>query len=85
MREQSEFYRAMLAALSHGTGGRAGAMDALAPLGVPTSFVATPSGANFHRANCAIVANRPGKVRTVKRDEIDGMRPCRICDPLATK
>jgi hypothetical protein len=84
MREQAEFYRALLAAVGQGgAASTAAPMDA--PVGVPTSFVATPSGTNFHTADCAIVANRPGKVRTIGRDEIEGMRPCRICDPLATK
>jgi hypothetical protein len=43
-------------------------------------FVATPSGTMFHRADCAVVSNRP-KLRKVKGDE-PGMQPCRLCDPL---
>jgi heme A synthase len=85
MREQAEFYRALLVAVSQGGGAVAAAEAGGAPIGVPTSFVATPSGTNFHTPDCAIVANRPGEIRTIGRDEVDGMRPCRICDPLASK
>jgi hypothetical protein len=86
MREQAEFHRALLIAVGQGGGGGGGDVAAAlsAPVGVPTSFVATPSGTNFHTPDCAIVANRPGKVRTIGRDEVDGMRPCRICDPLGS-
>lgn len=88
MREQAEFYRAMLAAVGQGgvAGGVSGAAAELdAPVGIPTSFVATPSGSNFHMPDCAIVANRPGKVRVIGRDEVEGMKPCRICDPLGSR
>ena len=83
MREQAEFYRQLLQALG-GTGATVAAGAAVAGDGVGTGarLVATPTGTNVHRAECAIVANRGDSVRTVTRAEAESMKPCRICEPF---
>lgn len=48
----------------------------------PTGLVSTPNGSMFHRPDCAVVAGREG-LRPVEPDA-PGLRPCLICDPLAT-
>jgi hypothetical protein len=46
------------------------------------AFLALPTGSSFHRADCALVANKPDvatvDAATVRRR---GLRPCRVCDP----
>ncbi|MCU1372757.1 MAG: hypothetical protein JWO68_43 [Actinomycetia bacterium] len=46
------------------------------------TYLATPTGTMFHRADCPAVAGRDG-LREVSGDE-DGLTPCKICEPLAT-
>lgn len=46
-----------------------------------TTFVATPSGTMFHRADCAVVAGR-SDVRAVD-PAANGLRPCGMCAPTA--
>ena len=46
------------------------------------TYLATPTGTMFHRADCPAVAGRDG-LREVTGDE-DGLTPCKICEPLAT-
>jgi hypothetical protein len=46
------------------------------------TYLATPTGTMFHRADCPAVAGREG-LREVTGDE-DGLTPCKICEPLAT-
>jgi hypothetical protein len=63
------------------------AYDALDPAstnGSPT-FLATPTGTNFHAAGCSMIANRLESVRTVSAKEAEKMRPCRVCEPLNTR
>lgn len=48
-----------------------------------SGFLATPTGTNFHRADCPIVARHPSGLRAVGAREVDQLQPCRICDPLA--
>jgi hypothetical protein len=45
-------------------------------------FVATASGSMLHRPDCTIVADR-NDLHAVDPDT-SGMRPCRLCHPLAT-
>jgi len=87
MREQAEQMRALIEVLRPeqvsalngvGTGGGAPA----SPNGTSPSYVATPTGSNFHSPSCPIVANRLASVRSVSADEAAAMKPCRICDPL---
>jgi hypothetical protein len=44
------------------------------------TFLATPTGTMFHRADCPAVAGRDG-LREVTGDE-DGLSPCKICEPV---
>lgn len=46
----------------------------------PAELWATASGTLFHRAGCTAVAGRAG-LRRVEAGE-QGLRPCRLCDPL---
>jgi hypothetical protein len=80
MQEQAELTRALLEALRYQQEGteRRGSANGAVP-----AFLATPTGTNFHTASCPIVASRKATVRPVAADEVDGMKPCRICDPLA--
>ncbi|HET6793196.1 MAG TPA: hypothetical protein VFH45_02065, partial [Acidimicrobiales bacterium] len=52
--------------------------------GSAASYVATPTGANFHLADCPTVAGRRSTLRTVTPADLDGLRPCRICEPLGS-
>lgn len=45
------------------------------------TFLATPTGTMFHRADCPAVAGREG-LRKVSGAEA-GLTPCKICEPLA--
>ena len=45
------------------------------------SFVATPNGSIFHRADCAAVSSRTD-LKRVNADSTN-LKPCRICQPLA--
>ena len=94
LQEQREMMRALIDALGSG-GSRAGAPGfGHAPSGsaaVPSNgetgsrvFVATQSGSNFHTTGCPMVANRVGSLRTVTEDELEQMKPCRVCEPLIT-
>ncbi|HEV2685903.1 MAG TPA: hypothetical protein VGW79_04645 [Actinomycetota bacterium] len=47
----------------------------------PAMFVASARGSMFHRPDCVVVKGRPD-VRAVTGEE-KGLRPCKICDPLA--
>jgi hypothetical protein len=44
------------------------------------SFVATPNGSIFHRADCAAVSGRDD-LKSVD-PETTRLKPCRICTPL---
>ena len=46
------------------------------------SFVATPNGSIFHRADCSVVAGR-NDLSSVDANRTK-LEPCRICTPLAT-
>ena len=46
------------------------------------TFVATPTGTNFHTAGCPMVANRTGTLRTVTSKQATRMKACRVCEPL---
>lgn len=82
LREQRELMRELLEAL----GPRA---RSDAPAGVSSSngalrtFVATPSGTNFHTAGCPMVSHRMGELRVVTEQDAQHMKPCRVCEPLA--
>lgn len=80
MRQQAEFHRAMLQALTHSGLSTAKASARFEANG--SDFVATASGTNYHRRDCAIVATRQGSMRAVSAKQANEMRPCRICDPL---
>jgi hypothetical protein len=95
MREQTEMIRALLEAVQQRPGGPAEA--AASPAGeVPTevgaalsngsapTFLATPTGTNFHASGCPMIANRMANARLVTAKEAEAMRPCRVCEPLAT-
>ena len=55
---------------------------------VPTqargALLALPSGASYHRADCALVAGKDDAA-AVTADDVAarGLRPCRVCDPDA--
>lgn len=60
-------------------------------IGVPVNgrlrrrtFVATPTGSNFHTPGCPMVANRGGNLRTITEHEADQLKPCRVCEPLVS-
>ena len=44
-------------------------------------LVATKTGTNFHRPDCAVVARRRN-LRTISEAQAGSMQPCRICEPL---
>jgi hypothetical protein len=44
------------------------------------TFLATPTGSMFHRADCPVVLGKEG-LRRIPPDAA-GFKPCRICDPL---
>ena len=44
-------------------------------------LVATARGSMLHRPDCAIVSDRDD-VHAVDEAEVDGLQPCRLCDPL---
>ena len=50
------------------------------PAATSATFLATPTGTMFHRADCPAVAGRDG-LRKVSGDE-DGLTPCKICSPV---
>lgn len=61
----------------------AGAGNGGAPNGTASGqFLATPSGTMYHRPDCAIVTGRED-LHEVTPDT-EGMKPCGMCDPLAT-
>lgn len=93
LQEQREMMRALIDALGAGGGNRLagdghgpgrGRSTALSTNGEEGArvFVATQSGLNFHTTGCPMVANRAGSLRTVTEDELDQMKPCRVCEPL---
>jgi uncharacterized membrane protein len=45
------------------------------------ALVATARGSMLHRADCAIVTGRDD-VHAVSDPDAEGLRPCRLCDPL---
>jgi hypothetical protein len=58
------------------TGGRVASTGAVSAM----SFVATPNGSIFHRADCSVVSGRTDLTAVdPKRTKLD---PCRICTPL---
>jgi hypothetical protein len=90
MREQREMTRALIDALTSGAGypspSGGGTSIGVAPNGsvAGRTFVATPTGNNFHTTGCPMVANRLGSLRTVTEDDAEEMKPCRVCDPLVS-
>jgi hypothetical protein len=46
------------------------------------ALVATARGSMLHRADCAIVTGRDD-IHDVTDPDAEGLRPCRLCDPLA--
>jgi hypothetical protein len=73
-REQSERMTVLLgriAASSNGSGPSSS--------GTATSLVATRSGTQYHRADCVVVAGKPGLRRVTTRTR--GLTPCRVCEP----
>ena len=46
-----------------------------------TAFVATATGTNVHRPDCAIVTRHPQGVRRISPSDAAAMPPCRICRP----
>jgi hypothetical protein len=50
----------------------------------PADVVALPNGASYHRADCALVAGKAQAVPvTVDDVAARGLRPCRVCEPVA--
>lgn len=89
MREQRELMRVLIEAVASSGARVEIPREAAAAVGISTNgtkssrtFVATPTGTNFHSAGCPMVANRSAHLRTVSEDEIRAMKPCRVCDPL---
>lgn len=87
LREQREMMRALIEALAS-NGGRvpvaAGESRGSVPangLTASRTFVATATGTNFHTPGCPMVANRSGSLRTVTDEEMQEMKPCRVCEP----
>ena len=66
--------------LNGGGGGRGGPDNG--GDGGSRTFVATPTGTNFHSPTCPMVANRTGGLRTVSQKQATRMKPCRVCEPL---
>ncbi|HWE56876.1 MAG TPA: hypothetical protein VG435_15300 [Acidimicrobiales bacterium] len=91
MREQRELMRALIEAVA-ASGGRVDLPhEAIEAVGLSTNgirtartFVATPTGTNFHSAGCPMVANRSSNLRSLTEDQIGDMKPCRVCDPLVS-
>ena len=91
LREQREMTRALIEALAS-SGARvavpAAAEGATAVGGNGLTggrtFVATATGTNFHTPGCPMVANRAATLRTVAEDQLDQMKPCRVCEPLVS-
>ncbi len=90
LREQREMMRALIEALA-ANGGRVAAPAAEGDTAVPANgltggrtFVATATGTNFHTPGCPMVANRSGSLRTVTEEDMQQMKPCRVCEPLVT-
>lgn len=86
MRSQTELRDAILS--SGGGGGDRNANGSAPVIGAGrvqarSAFLATPTGTNFHRPDCPIVARHPSGLRTIGAREVDQLQPCRICDPLA--
>lgn len=48
------------------------------------AFVATPAGTNFHTPGCPMVAGRAESLRSISESEARSMKPCRVCEPLAS-
>ncbi|HET6874416.1 MAG TPA: hypothetical protein VFH70_06535, partial [Acidimicrobiales bacterium] len=87
MQEQRELFRSLIEAVAAGTASRPAAADS--PLAMSANgsrsvrtFVATPTGTNFHTAGCPMVAHRGDGLRTVTESEAAEMKPCRVCEPL---
>jgi hypothetical protein len=66
--------------LAGGTVAAAGSGVAVAVSTPGRTFVATPSGTIFHRADCAAVNGRTD-LKQVDADSTS-LKPCRICNPL---
>ena len=49
-----------------------------------SGLVATARGSMLHRPDCAIVTDRDD-VHDVSDADAEGLRPCRLCDPLAAE
>jgi hypothetical protein len=69
------------ALLTGGTAAIAAAAGSASTRAVGT-FVATPNGSIFHRADCTVVAGRTDLSSV--NPERTKLEPCRICTPLAT-
>jgi len=48
----------------------------------PGGLVATPTGTMFHRPECPVVADRPGRELRPVTLPAAGMSPCKLCAPL---
>lgn len=88
MRSQAELRDAILNSGGPGAGPDQNLNGSVAAPGGPrtqptSGFLATPTGTNFHRSDCPIVARHPSGLRAVGAREVDQLQPCRICDPLA--
>jgi hypothetical protein len=65
--------------------GRRKSAPAAAPVnGGSHGLVATARGSMLHRSDCAIVTGRDD-IHDVTDPEAEGLRPCRLCDPLAAE
>jgi hypothetical protein len=89
MQEQRELFRSLIEAVAAGSSHPTAVADpALAMAangsGGARTFVATPTGTNFHTAGCPMVANRGDALRTVTESEAADMKPCRVCEPLVS-
>lgn len=65
-------------------GRRKGAAPAAANGSSVHGLVATARGSMLHRADCAIVTGRDD-VHEVVDPAAEGLRPCRLCEPLASE
>ena len=83
MREQQEMMRALIDALDRRPAGEAAVRVGGNGDGRHI-FVATPAGTNFHNPGCPMVAGRTESLRTVTDSEARQMKPCRVCEPLAS-
>lgn len=82
MREQREMMRALMEAVG-GYSRPDNRRGDRSPNGAARTFVATPSGSNFHTSGCPMVANRSSELRVISEQEAQSMKPCRVCEPLA--